>query len=591
MLVKDIIAAMEAERTHCNNGIGFEVTAARQDGATLIVSVQAKKGAKSTAIDESLEGSRAVWGEAGRGDVFVVNPDAGELVLRFVQGTAPAPGTALRLFPRDFLTPLIELWNDPACRKGAIELQARRSDTLYGELKTLPDCFSTLRERQIDAVNLALRPLSLIIGPPGTGKTFTVGALVAYILKRFPQAKLILTGPTNVSVDTALLAADDWLVRLGRPDLRPTMKRVGSHFDTGKYTGRDHLLAPGLYAASIELKLLQDEEPSRKQLDLYVAWKEKVEKARAALKTDVVALAQSSRVLALTTAATFHHFDALRQVDNIGFTICDEASQVTMPAALMAASLSQRAIFAGDPHQLAPVVQSPDKGAQAVLGKTAFEIFSKAQRVQLNEQSRMCEGICDVVSHTFYARDLVVCRKSLGDMAWHKERSPWFVDGREVPRVLFDDGAGETTWSSKYNGLIRFNSASIIRKIAEELIGSYAEAKDIVVLTPFRAQRALLREMFKGGSLRSIKISTVHRSQGTECSIVLFDPVDAFGAFLSGDNGRRLLNVAFSRAKAHVAVVVNQQDLHNRWLGAMHRRAREVWHTSGNFAEPFRFRV
>lgn len=113
-----------------------------------------------------------------------------------------------------------------------------------------------------------------------------------------------------------------------------------------------------------------------------------------------------------------------------------------LPAALMATSIANCAMFAGDPRQLAPIVQSKENSTEAILGKTVFDVFRKSPTVFLNEQSRMCEGVCDVVSHTFYDGELVVCEKTARGAEWAKARSPWFLDGREIPRVLVDDRGG-----------------------------------------------------------------------------------------------------------------------------------------------------
>lgn len=591
MLVSDIKTALDAERNHCRAGISFRVTSARREGESVIVAIDAIKGRRSTAIDEALEGSRAVWGEnfEGQGKVFVVSPDTGELILDQAQGSLPAADQVIRLYPRDFLTPLIDLWSNPRRVRKANELLKGQPLARTPTEKPLPLAMRTLRERQVRAVQAALQRSALVIGPPGTGKTYTVGATLAHLLCRFPNARLILTGPTNVAVDTALIAADDWLLRLGRPDLRLTMKRVGSRFDTRKYAGRDHLLAPGLYEAALRLSLLEDEEPPKSNIERYVAWKKRVEEARSALKVDLVALARDARVVALTTTSAFLHFEALELARTWHVVVCDEASQVTMPAALMIGTLAMQAVFAGDPNQLAPVVQC--RSAAALLSKTAFDVLKQAETVRLNEQSRMAPGICDVVSHAFYRGDLVVCRSARKDAQWQRARSPWFVNGRRVPPILFDDRAGEHDWSPKYNGWIRFSSAKIVQMLVSELLGSYAEPHEMLVLTPFRAQRALIRAMFKHDALRAVRVSTVHRAQGTECSIVVFDPVDAGGAFLNCEDGKRLINVALSRAKTHAAVVINRTDLNNRWLRAMHTRARERWHTAGDYAEPFRVSV
>jgi hypothetical protein len=589
--ISDIKAALEAERDHCKVGIAFRVTTARREGATVVVGVDTIKGRRSTAIDEALEGSRAVWGEnfEGHGKVFVVSPDTAELVLDHAHGALPGAEQPIRLFPRDFLTPLIDLWSDPARARKANDLLKGQPLARTPAEKPLPLAMQSLRDRQVEAVQASLQRSALIIGPPGTGKTYTVGATLAYLLCRFPNARVILTGPTNVAVDTALVSADEWLLRLGRPDLRATMKRVGSRFDTRRYAGREHLLAPGLYEAAVKLSLLEDEEPPKSSIERYVAWKKRVEEARGALTVDFVALARDTRVLALTTTSAFLHFDALSMARAWHVVVCDEASQVTMPAALMVGTLATQAIFAGDPNQLAPVVQC--KAAAPLLSRTAFDVLTQARTVRLNEQSRMAPGICDVISHAFYGNDLIVCRKAARDTQWHRERSPWFVNGRPVPPILFDNRAGDHDWSAKYNGWIRYGSAKVVQALVSELLGSYAEPQDILVLTPFRAQRALIRAMFKHDTLRAVRVSTVHRAQGTECGIVVFDPVDAGGTFLNCDDGKRLINVALSRAKAHAAIMINRTDLNNRWLREMHARARERWHTAGDFAQPFTIRV
>ena len=86
--ISDIKAALEAERDHCKTGIAFRVSAIRREGATVVVAVDTIKGRRSTAIDETLEGSRVVWGDnfEGHGKVFVVSPDTGELILDYAYG-------------------------------------------------------------------------------------------------------------------------------------------------------------------------------------------------------------------------------------------------------------------------------------------------------------------------------------------------------------------------------------------------------------------------------------------------------------------------------------------------------------------------
>lgn len=122
-------------------------------------------------------------------------------------------------------------------------------------------------------------------------------------------------------------------------------------------------------------------------------------------------------------------------------------------------------------------------------------------------------------------------------------------------------------------------------------MGSYVEASDVLILTPFRAQRALMRSMLGRNGQKAVRVSTVHRAQGSERKIVIFDPVDAGSPFLNSETGRRLINVAASRAQAHLIILVGNTDLQNPILAKVAERARQLWDRKGNYATPVRVKV
>lgn len=585
-----ILSALRAEQKAATEGIAFKAVSTRRSDALLVVELEPLRNSRgSTPLDESLEGARAAWFDDndGRGEVVVVDSDRAEIALRYVQGAAPVADQTVWLYPIDFLGPLIDLWARDDVQRRSLSVLKRKPDPPIAALKPASPAFSRLRTAQVEALSLPLHPVSTVIGPPGTGKTTTVGALTANLLRRFPDSRVLVVGPTNVAVDTALISVDDWLGEIGREDIKPTLKRIGSRFDIRKYGGRDHLLASGLYQASMEVALIELEEPLKSDMAAYVAWKDRLDAARAKLKTDVLTVASSARVVAMTTASLARYFDEI-SASKWHFVIADEASQIMLPAAITAASIARNVLFAGDPHQLAPIVKSADPDVQRALSGTAFEHFPQAKSVFLDEQSRMAHAICDVVSTTFYDSRLKVCPKARKDPQWRKDRDPWFVDGRVVPRVMVDDRAGDGQWSAKYNGMIRFQSAQIVEALVCALLGSYVTEDEMLILTPFRAQRALLRSMLRRYGQRGLKVSTVHRSQGSESKIVIFDPVDGGGSFLNSDTGRRLINVAASRAQAHLLLTVGPKDLTNPYLAAIQRRSKLLWDKPGQYATPFR---
>ncbi len=127
--------------------------------------------------------------------------------------------------------------------------------------------------------------------------------------------------------------------------------------------------------------------------------------------------------------------------------------------------------------------------------------------------------------------------------------------------------------------------------MVHELLGSYVEADDILILTPFRAQRALIKSMLGRQGQKEVRASTVHRAQGGEQKIVIFDPVDAGSPFLHSETGRRLINVAASRAQAHLIILAGEADLRNPFLSQIAERARRLWDRKGHYSSPLRVRL
>lgn len=586
-----IVEALSEERALNLKGAPFEVVGSSWEDGYIILSVKPLKTPHKLPLDDGLEGARARWGaelEFG-GIIKLIDADRDRVVLQSTAGALPPAGDTVWVYPNDFLGPLIDMWASPIANRAAIRLkQSREELEPLQPVEKLPDIFSELRDRQVSAVQSTAYRCAIVIGPPGTGKSFTIGAIVAHLLTRFPNARVLVVGPTNVAVDTAILAIDDWLTRIQRPDLASSVKRIGAHFDPRKYVDRPHLLAAGIADRVTHYLLLEASEPSKAKVGEYVKWKELMAAARASLGADIQATASTARVVGVTVATAIRWHGALTE-RRFPFVVCDEASQVLGPAAMMIATMGDRTLFAGDPQQLSPIARSDNAATRRILVRTAFDVFGHVKTTRLNEQSRMTQAICTAVGSTFYDGDLIVCKKARRDPDWRSARSPFFVDGREVPRVCFIPVAEGALYSPKYGGFIRFGSAEQVLKAVDQLAGSYVEPKEIVVLATFRAQVALLRSMLRRNH-PTVNVSTVHRAQGSERTLVIFDPVDASSAFFEGAEGDRIINVAISRAKAHVIIPYHPDDLKKPALRKIYAMAQKLWQTSGAYSEPFRFR-
>lgn len=585
-----IVNALADERAINLKGAPFDVVDARWEDSFILLSVKPAKSRNKLPLDDGLEGARIRWGselELG-GVIKFVDADNERIVVEPVEGGPPKSGATVWVYQNDFLGPLIDLWTGPMASKAAKRLKQSKEEVEPLEpVAALPPLFAELRERQAEALQNTAYRCSIMIGPPGTGKSFTVGAMVAHTLLADPTSRILVVGPTNVAVDTAILSVDDWLHRIDRPDLARRIKRIGAHFDPRKYADRPHLLAKEVAEKVNAYLLLEAAEPPKSKIAQYAKWKDQMAAARASLGADIETTTASARVVAVTVATAIR-WQAVLASRPFSFVLCDESSQVVGPAALMIAAMADRVIFAGDPQQLSPIARADSKPTRQVLSRTAFDLFRHVRTASLNEQSRMTQAICSAVGATFYAGDLRVCKKANRDSEWKKARSPFFVNGREVPRVCFDRVAEPATYSQKYGGFIRFTSAERVCKALDALAGSYVDPKDVVVLTPYRAQVALIRSMIRR-SHPEVSVSTVHRAQGSERTLVIFDPVDASSRFFEGSEGDRLVNVAISRAKAHVVIPFHENDLQKPALKTVHAIASKLWQTSGKYMKPFTF--
>ena len=95
------------------------------------------------------------------------------------------------------------------------------------------------------------------------------------------------------------------------------------------------------------------------------------------------------------------------------------------------------------------------------------------------------------------------------------------------------------------------------------------DAKDIVVITAFRKQLKLIRSCLHAAGIKGIQVDTVHRSQGMQAPVVIFDPVSGIHPLLMNDRGRQLINVAISRAQAKLIVMLSKTDAKNPTFAQM----------------------
>ncbi|WP_295450777.1 DEAD/DEAH box helicase [uncultured Thiodictyon sp.] len=524
-------------------------------------------------LDDSFDGAAAWWAcpPKGGASVLTVISEDDQIILKDATAHPPGAGQLIRLYPPRYLQALAECWQDNAWATGAFAcLEDLGAPSTFPVNPLSGHKFRWLRRAQRQALKLLGNTSSFLWGPPGTGKTTVLGVIVAEYLHVNPRGRVLLLSTTNHAVDQATVAVDKALEFSNRRLLRDTVKRIGSRFIASEYHGREHLLPVLDRELIARLARAEGERPSPKEIEDYSAWAEKVEKLRKKVQTQSLNVLRSARLASMTTTRAAFTLADLRELPPFDLLVFDEASQVGLAHALMLMPLGRSRLFAGDPAQLAPVVRSQSKHAQRWLARSPFDLKpnSGPSICILDEQSRMAEPICSIVSQLFYGGSLRVASHIENIDTWRAERQVVVGDIAADQHISLQPVSESGTWSQHYQGPIRYQSAELIAELLSSALDTLStKPGSVVVLTPFRAQRALLRQRLSAHGVKRVKVSTVHRAQGSEAAIVLFDPVDGSNPFLLTEDARRLINVALSRAQAKIILFLSETDCANPLFG------------------------
>lgn len=578
MSVLDIRSAICQERDATPAYYDFKVLGSVLEGGLCRVTIQPQAAYPKVVLDESLEDAEAWWPKPHKGSakVLAVVAEEDQIILKGATSRPPVKDGLLRIYPPQYLDALLHCWLDSAwAHQAMVCLQGLDTPVRVAANPLSGHAFRWLRRAQRQALKLVQYSSSFLYGPPGTGKTTTLGVLLAEYLHMNPRARVLLLSTTNHAVDQATVAVDKALEQSKREALRKTIKRLGSRFVASHYVGREHLLPVHDKRLIKQLADLQAQRPSDTELAALSLWKEQVQALEQKLRSQSLEVLRQNRLACMTTTRAAFTLQDLRTLPTFDLVVFDEASQVGLAHALALMPLGRSYLFAGDPQQLSPVVRSAATLVQRWLGSSPFskKPVNGPSVCFLDEQSRMAEPICGLVSHLFYDGLLRVAEGVKDDAKWLATRRREFAGIPPDVHVHTEDVSTEGGWSQTYNGPIRYESADRMGQLVATAVQQDGwDHKDIVVLTPFRAQRALIRRRLREHGVHHVKVSTVHRAQGSEVPVIIFDPVEAANPFLLSDEAKRLMNVAFSRAQAKVVLMHSPGDSANPLIDqAIHR--------------------
>lgn len=352
-------------------------------------------------------------------------------------------------------------------------------------------------------------------------------------------------------------------------EFRVAIDRAKVEEDQCARESRAMLSSHRLDAASLSSRI---EQLSKREEELTVA----IRAIEAELEALLAKVLREAKVIATSmTKATIS-----KQMDDQKFdvVIVDEASMAPMPSLYFAAGrAAQKAIVVGDFRQLPPIVLADSEMAQKWLGRDIFnqagvqravdERKPEPRLTMLRRQYRMHPEISSVSNGIIYSGQLVdsLSYDTLRDITAFLEKSPF---GR-TPLVLYDVSS-TNPWSSHLDQGGRYNlysavlSAELARRAAQTGIES------VGVIAPYTIHARLIKMMLDDSGdakLRHLKVSNVHKFQGLEQEVIVFDiaegPMPRFGpAPMISDSeldsqAAKLINVAITRPKAQLVIVAN----------------------------------
>lgn len=409
--------------------------------------------------------------------------------------------------------------------------------------------------------------LALIHGPPGTGKTRTLVELAWQAQAR--GERVLACAASNAAVDhlaEGLLAAGIELVRLGHPArVSPAIEPYT--LDALVEAEPDYALAKGWMAEADRIRR-RNSSRSERGLDreskraAYAEANGLSRDARRQLQQLQSLVLDRARVVCATAAGSDSGLLGDRGFDLV---LLDEASQAVDPILLVPLVRARRAVLAGDHRQLPPTVIDPQAGRDG-LASTWFERLAEAAEAEdvgealvarLAVQHRMHQALMAFPSDSMYAGSLIaadsVARQRLEGLPGLRP------DPLRPGPLVFVDTAGKGWDEARGSGDPSTHNPEQAARVAAELrrLLSRGLAPEAVgLITPYRAQARLLRELLAPERAAGLEIDTVDAFQGREKEAILVDLVranpDCQLGFLADT---RRMNVALTRARRFLLVV------------------------------------
>lgn len=442
-----------------------------------------------------------------------------------------------------------------------ISQEIKKSKTKESYIKSLNQSQKIAFLKSIDG-----SPVTLIKGPPGTGKTHVINAITQYITKELNE-KVVISSQTHVAIDNVLdklMENYDLIIpnRITRKRNKYSIEEIDKTlYRTWGSQISNHLTRtsyPNINTAIIEdiakFKGLNEIQYSKN------------------MKEDF------SVIGATTTTTAIAGKKGLELFKDYNWLIIDEVSKSPITEVLRYLPYVEKIILVGDDYQLSPLLEFSKEDVkhlpsydedmfekletiykQSVFSKTIKKAEKAGRLILLDENYRSLKPVLDAYN-VFYNGALKNVRETFNPKVTQFNTNAIL---RNDKNTFFVEVLGGTE-QDDYKSHSRFNmqeaqaTAIVLKNILETLVAPHTIT--VSAIFPYAAQIALFTKNYKDlinrakQVLKSFELDTVDAFQGRETDIVL---VNTVVTRLDKKNfliDFRRINVSMSRAKDKLVV-------------------------------------